>query len=117
MLQPTEIENLTVLGAGSNPVNPGALLRSPEFEALLTELDERADLVIFDSPPCIAVTDPLVVAGHMDGVMLVVHVGETRRDAIVYAADLLSRARARKRPVSPNRLKKPGAKSSSSRLS
>lgn len=94
-IQPTELDNLRVVCAGPIPPNPAELLNSRAFDHLLEELDERADVVIFDSPPCIPVTDPLIIANRMDGVVLVLQVGQTRKAAVKHAQDLLQRARAR----------------------
>lgn len=94
-IQPTEVENLRVICAGPIPPNPAELLNSRAFDHLLEELDERADIVIFDSPPCIPVTDPLIIASRMDGVVLVLQVGQTRKAAVKHAQELLTRARAR----------------------
>lgn len=94
-IQQTEVENLRVVCAGPIPPNPAELLNSRAFDHLLEELDERADIVIFDSPPCIPVTDPLIIASRMDGVVLVLQVGQTRKAAVKHAQELLLRARAR----------------------
>jgi capsular exopolysaccharide synthesis family protein len=93
-LSASQVENLSVLPAGALPTNPAALLGSPAFDALVAQLLERAEMVIFDTPPCLPVTDPLFVAARTDGVLLVVQVSKTRRDAIRCAVELLSRARA-----------------------
>lgn len=94
-IQPTDLENLRVVCAGPIPPNPAELLNSRAFDTLLEELDELADVVIFDSPPCIPVTDPLIVASRVDGVVLVLLVGQTRKAAVKHAQELLQRARAR----------------------
>jgi capsular exopolysaccharide synthesis family protein len=94
-LQPTEIENLQVLCAGPIPPNPAELLGSQAFERVIEQLEERADVVIFDTPPCIPVTDPLIVAARMDAVVLVLHAGQTRKAAIRHVVEQLGRARAR----------------------
>jgi capsular exopolysaccharide synthesis family protein len=92
-LAATHVKDLSVLPAGSLPSNPAALFGSPAFEALVAELGERAEVVIFDTPPCLPVTDPLFVAARTDGVLLVVQVSKTKKDAIRCATELLSRAR------------------------
>jgi tyrosine-protein kinase Etk/Wzc len=94
-IQPTEVENLRVVCAGPIPPNPAELLNSRAFDVLLEQLEERADIVIFDSPPCIPVTDPLIIANRMDGVVLVLQVGQTRKAAVRHAQELLERAHAR----------------------
>jgi len=94
-IQSTDLENLRVVCAGPIPPNPAELLNSRAFDAFLEQLDERADVVILDSPPCIPVTDPLIIASRVDGVILVLQVGQTRKAAVKHAQELLGRARAR----------------------
>jgi capsular exopolysaccharide synthesis family protein len=94
-LQETEVENLSVITAGPIPPNPAELLGSRAFDRLVEELETRADVVIFDSPPCMPVTDPLIISARMDGVVLVIHSGHTKKAAIKHVEQLLGRARAR----------------------
>lgn len=94
-IQDTAIQNLRLIPAGPVPPNPAELLGSTAFDRLMADLDERADVVIFDSPPCMPVTDPLIMAGRMDGVILVVYVGQTKKGAIKHVEGLLRRAHAR----------------------
>ncbi len=95
VLHPTGTENLQAICGGAIPPNPAELLGSPAFDRLMTDLEARADVVVFDSPPCVPVTDPLLLAARMDGVVLVVQVGQTRRAAIRHVEEQLRRARAR----------------------
>jgi capsular exopolysaccharide synthesis family protein len=95
VLQPTSIPNLQAICAGPIPPNPTELLGSSAFDKLLAHLEDRADVVLFDTPPCVPVIDPVILAGRVDGVVLVVHSGETRRGAVKHAVELLGRAHAR----------------------
>jgi capsular exopolysaccharide synthesis family protein len=92
---PTDTENLFVVPAGAIPPNPAELLGSRRFDEVIRELEEQCDVVLFDSPPCIPVTDPLIIAARMDGVVLVLHQGQTKKGAIKHVEELLARARAR----------------------
>lgn len=94
-IQPTGIENLSLMPAGPIPPNPAELLGSRRFDQVIQELEERCDVVVFDTPPCIPVTDPLIIAGRMDGVVLVLHQGQTKKGAIRHVEEQLARARAR----------------------
>jgi len=94
-IQDTENENLKVICAGPIPPNPAELLGSRTFDQVIEQLEERCDILIFDTPPCIPVTDPVIVAARMDGVILVLHVGQTRKAMVRHAIELLGRARAR----------------------
>lgn len=94
-LQPTDVANLKVMCAGASAPNPAELFGSRNFEYVIEHLESRADIVIFDSSPCIPVTDPMLIAARMDGVLLVLHVGQTRKAAVKQATEMLQRARAR----------------------
>jgi capsular exopolysaccharide synthesis family protein len=91
----TEIPDLLVLPAGTAAPNAAELLGSRAFDMFLEELGEWADVVIVDTPPCLPVTDPVIIAARMEGVVLVVHAGQTRKAAIKQTLELLGRARAR----------------------
>lgn len=106
-LQPTDVANLKILCAGPAVPNPGELFGSSNFEYVIEHLEYRADVVIFDTSPCVPVADPLLVGARMDGVVLVVHAGKTRRAAVKQATDMLQRARARVIGVVYNRLHRP----------
>jgi polysaccharide biosynthesis transport protein len=78
-LKPTEVDDLHLLNTGPLPPNPSELLGSQRMAALIDQLTEEADMVLFDSPPTLAVTDASVLAAQVDGVLLVVEAGRTRR--------------------------------------
>jgi non-specific protein-tyrosine kinase len=77
----TGIEHLQVLTSGPLPPNPAELLSSQRMAQLVQRLEEMADVVIFDSPPVLAVIDAAVLSKRASGVMLVIQAGHTRRDA------------------------------------
>lgn len=81
LLVPTGVEGLSLLPSGPTPPNPAELLGSPEFGKLLVALRERAEVVVLDSPPVLAVTDALVLTAQADGVLLVVAENRTSRSA------------------------------------
>jgi capsular exopolysaccharide synthesis family protein len=78
-LQSTPVENLRVLSTGPLPPNPSELLGSRRMGALIERLKEEADVVLFDSPPSLAVTDATVLATQTDAVLIVAQWGRTRR--------------------------------------
>ncbi|RME85201.1 MAG: polysaccharide biosynthesis tyrosine autokinase [Caldilineae bacterium] len=94
-LQETEIPNLLVLPSGPLPPNPADLLASKRMDALLTQVAAQADLVLLDAPPVIAVTDAALLATKVDGVLLVIKAGHTRREHAQRAKDLLAKVNAR----------------------
>ncbi len=89
-----EATALDLLPCGVNPPNPAELLGSDRMDQLLKSLRERYDMIIIDTPPVNAVTDPSVLARFVDGVLLVIHSGVTQRGAAQAAADQLRRIHA-----------------------
>lgn len=65
------VDGLFVITTGRYPPNPSELLMRPSFEKLLQILDDDFDLIIIDSPPALAVTDP-VVMGRYTGATIVI---------------------------------------------
>ncbi len=94
-LQQTNVENLWLLASGPKPPNPADLLGSRKIDQLLEKLHEKADMVLFDAPPVIAVTDAAVLGAKVDGVLLVINAGKTRRDHAERAKALLEKAKVR----------------------
>jgi polysaccharide biosynthesis transport protein len=85
------VAGLSVLTSGPLPPNPSEVLDSDEMDQLLAALSERADVVIVDSPPLLAVTDPAVLAQKLDATLLVLDAGTTRVDAARKAVDVLEK--------------------------
>jgi capsular exopolysaccharide synthesis family protein len=83
----TGVENLKLLTSGEIPPNPSELLGSRRMDQLLRRLTELADVVLFDSPPVLAVADATVLSKRVDGLVLVAEAGQTRlaaaRQAII----------------------------------
>jgi tyrosine-protein kinase Etk/Wzc len=95
IIQPTPIENLSILTCGVLPPNPSELLGSKKMRELLEELKGRYEMILFDSPPVIAVTDAAVLSTSIDGVALVVSSGYTSKEALVRAVTLLENVKGR----------------------
>ncbi|SDF71583.1 CpsD/CapB family tyrosine-protein kinase [Sporolituus thermophilus] len=92
LLQETGIENLLLLPSGPIPPNPSELLGSPRMQELIAYLQSRADMVIIDAPPVIAVTDACVLASKVDGVILTIASGLVRPEMAKHAKELLIKA-------------------------
>ena len=90
-LAATSVEGLSLLPAGPLPPNPADLLSSRRMESLISSLKSRADIVLFDAPPIVAVTDAALLASKLDGVLLVVSAGQTKREHAQRAKELLER--------------------------
>ncbi|MFQ5824310.1 MAG: GumC family protein [bacterium] len=85
----TAVENLFLIPCGIIPPNPSELLGSEAMKNLIDELNLQFDMILFDSPPIIAVTDPVVLSSMVDGAVLVVKAGLTNRKAILRSFTLL----------------------------
>jgi len=94
-LQETGVPNLWLLASGPPPPNPAELLASRRMTEIIATLLERADMVLFDAPPVIAVTDAAVLAAKVDGVLLVLRAGKTKREHVERAKALLEKVNAR----------------------
>jgi capsular exopolysaccharide synthesis family protein len=79
-LKDTGVEGLQLVSSGPLPPNPSELLGSRRMEEIIAALLKRADVVLFDAPPVVAVTDAAVLATKVDGVLLVINAGGTKRD-------------------------------------
>jgi non-specific protein-tyrosine kinase len=93
-LQQTAVEHLSLLTAGPQPPNPSELLGSQRMEKVIETLKAESDYVLFDCPPIMAVTDAAVLGRKMDGVLLVVRAGKTKRDHASRAKALLEKVNA-----------------------
>lgn len=85
---------ISVITSGSLPPNPAELLGSKKMDHMLTELANRADVIVIDSPPSM-VTDAQVLAAKVDGVLLVIQPGKTHIGAARATREQLDRAGAR----------------------
>lgn len=93
-IQPTEVPGLSLLPSGPLPPRPADLLGSRRMEGLLNRLRQIADIMIFDTPPVQPFTDALVLATRVDGVLLVIQAGRSRRDRVREARQKLEKVKA-----------------------
>jgi polysaccharide biosynthesis transport protein len=92
MLQSCGVENLKVLTAGIVPPNPSELLGSKRMEEVLAVLLDEVDLVIFDAAPVLAASDASILSTYVDGTLLIVDAGRTRRPHAGHAVQALASA-------------------------
>lgn len=104
------IENLFILTCGLIPPNPSELLASKKMDQLLETLKGHFDLIIFDMPPIIAVTDAQVMANKTDGTIFVIRDSVAEKNDLYKAKELLDHVHAnvigvvyndKKRPANP----------------
>jgi tyrosine-protein kinase Etk/Wzc len=88
--QRTPVEKLFLVSSGSIPGNSGELLSADVLREFLVEARASFDVVIFDSSPLLAVSDPSVLATFADATLLVVAAGKTRVQEIEQSQDILN---------------------------
>lgn len=93
-IQETDIEGLSVITSGPIPPNPAELLASKQMGIVMGMLKEEFDLIIFDAPPVLSVTDAQILSNKCDATILIVNAGETQKNAIVKAKELLDLSKA-----------------------
>ena len=79
-IRETEIENLFIIPAGDVPPNPSELLVNSRMNQLLLDLKSQYDIIIFDAPPSLLVTDATILARIVDTTMIVVAHQVTKMD-------------------------------------
>jgi polysaccharide biosynthesis transport protein len=95
LVQSAEVPNLWILPAGPIPPQPAELLSSSVMKEYVIRWRSEFDHIIIDTPPCLSVTDAVVLSPEADRVILVARAGKTSKLALRRACDLLLRVNAR----------------------
>jgi uncharacterized protein involved in exopolysaccharide biosynthesis/Mrp family chromosome partitioning ATPase len=90
-IQPTQINNLHLLGSGALPPNPSEILASETMKNLVSLLKKKYEFIVIDAPPAVAVTDAAVLGLVVDGVALVIESGRNDKEIVLKAKSLLER--------------------------
>ncbi len=104
----TQLPGLRLLPSGPLPPNPAELLESDRMTALIDELADIADIVIFDSPPAVMLSDAGILASKTDRTIVVAESGQVTERAIHDTERLFSHARATVLGVVLNKLRVTG---------
>jgi len=94
LIQKSSIENLFVVPSGIIPPNPSELLGSERMSKLVSNLEYKWDMILFDSPPLVAVTDATMVSKEIDQIIIVVKVGQTDKKAFKHTINSLRNVNA-----------------------
>jgi len=92
-LQDTGVENLKLITSGPLPPNPAELLDSAAMQAFINQVSQQADIIIYDSPPAIMLTDAIVLSAKIERTILVAEAGQVTRDAFNEMVRLITNAR------------------------
>ncbi|QHW30866.1 CpsD/CapB family tyrosine-protein kinase [Paenibacillus rhizovicinus] len=95
VIRETSVDNLFVITSGPIPPNPSEILGSQRMLSFLEEVKEIYDVILFDTPPVLAVTDSLIVSSFCDGVLLVVHAGKVKKELVKKAKSSLDHVKAK----------------------
>lgn len=89
----TKVENLRLISTGALPPNPTEIVGSERMQNVIQELEQDADIVIFDSPPCLPLADASILAQLTDGVIIVLDMPHVRRQVAIRARVALAKGR------------------------
>ncbi|MFC2947706.1 CpsD/CapB family tyrosine-protein kinase [Virgibacillus sediminis] len=91
----SDIENLDLISSGPIPPNPSELLSSKRMQQMIADARESYDVIIFDTPPVLAVTDAQIISNFVDGSILVVRSKSTEFEAAQKAIEALQSVQAK----------------------
>lgn len=86
-------KNLSIITAGKVPPNPAEMLASKAMTAFLEEMKKHFDYIILDTPPLQAVTDAQILSAKVDGTLIVVRSGVTKKDEVHSAVSSIKKVR------------------------
>lgn len=111
-VKPTDVENLYLMTNGDIPPNPSELLASNATINLIEKVKEIFDVIIFDGPPSLLVTDASIIARLVDTTIIVTEYNKTKKDNLVKVKKSLESVGAsiagtiiNKNPVNPKKYK------------
>ncbi len=105
VVQPMPEPRLHLLTSGSGLSDGLGSLSVSSLRSLLSILGDRYDVVLLDSPPVLAVSDPVVLGTQVDGVLVVVDAGRTRRKELTQTVERLREVNSKLVGIVPNRLR------------
>lgn len=81
LIQPIQ-DNLDILPAGPKPPDPAKLLNSTRAQEVINEIRDLTeyDIVLFDAPPCLMLSDPILLGEKLDGILFLVGLGKVSRE-------------------------------------
>ena len=93
LIRKTGLRKLSLIPSGPKPINPAELLDSKKVGHMFDELSNRYDdrFIFIDTPPLQAASETLVLAKHVDGIIMVVRWGSAGRDQVKQMAENLDR--------------------------
>ena len=93
-IKETAIKNIWLLPSGPHPPNPAELLNSRKMKEMMEEVKKRFDVVLVDTPPVLAVIDPVITSSLSDSAVFIIQAGKTTQKPFVRAVEELRRAKS-----------------------
>jgi capsular exopolysaccharide synthesis family protein len=94
-LQSANVANLQILSSGTMPANPAELLGSARAGEVMHQLEQLADIVLYDSPPTVVVTDAQLLATRVNAAIQVVRANRTPVNLVRRGKELLQGTKVR----------------------
>jgi len=95
VIHKTTVDRISLIPSGPIPPNPSELLNSRKMKTMLQGLEKGFDIILIDTPPILAVIDPVIVASIADAVVLIVQSGKTKDKPLISAVEALRKSKAR----------------------
>ncbi|MBT0341520.1 polysaccharide biosynthesis tyrosine autokinase, partial [Vibrio campbellii] len=111
VIKPTKVENLGVITRGQVPPNPSELLMHPRFAEFVKKASQEYDLVIIDTPPVLAVTDPSIVGAIAGTTLMVARFDQTTSKELEVARSRFEQSGVEVKGVILNAIEKKAASS------
>ncbi|WP_447471368.1 polysaccharide biosynthesis tyrosine autokinase [Vibrio harveyi] len=111
VIKPTKVENLDVITRGQVPPNPSELLMHPRFVEFVEKASQEYDLVIIDTPPVLAVTDPSIVGAIAGTTLMVARFDQTTSKELEVARSRFEQSGVEVKGVILNAIEKKAASS------
>lgn len=94
VVQKTSIDRIWTIPSGPHPPNPAELLNSKRMRELMARAKDEFSVVLLDTPPVLAVIDPVIVSSIADSTVFVVRAGKTARRPLVRAIEEIRKSKA-----------------------
>jgi tyrosine-protein kinase Etk/Wzc len=111
VIKPTKVNNLDVITRGQVPPNPSELLMHPRFIEFVEKASQEYDLVIIDTPPVLAVTDPSIVGAIAGTTLMVARFDQTTSKELEVARSRFEQSGVEVKGVILNAIEKKAASS------
>src|SRR5690606_32362981 len=94
VINETQIEGLSVITSGPIPPNPAQLVASKTMDQFIEAVKEKFDMVIFDAPPVLSVTDAQILSNKCEGTILIINSGKAEKENVIKAKEMLLASKA-----------------------